>query len=70
MSAMQHCSGTSTMMNMRDGMQIEIENHQTTMHAMHDLALARSEGEHHMIVMTGMLDDMDMQLDGMHCGGM
>lgn len=70
MSSMQHCSGTSTMMTVRDGMQIEIDDHRTTMHALHDLAVARSEDDHHMTVMSGMLDDMDMQLDGMHCGGM
>ena len=70
MSSMQHCAGMGTMMTMRDGMQIEVTDHQTSMHAMHDLAAARTEDEHHMTVMTGMLDDMDMQLDGMHCGGM
>ena len=70
MSSMQHCAGMGTMMTMRDGMQIEVTDHQTSMHAMHDLVGARTEDEHHMTVMTGMLDDMDMQLDGMHCGGM
>lgn len=70
MSAMQHCSGMTTMMSMRDGMQLEIDDHQATMHAVHDLASARAEDDRHMTVMSGMLDDMDMQVDGMHCGGM
>lgn len=70
MSSMQDCSGVRTMMDMRDGMQIEINDHQTTMHAMHDLATARAEDENHMTVMSGMIDDMDMELDGMRCGGM
>jgi hypothetical protein len=70
MSSMPHCAGMGTMMNMRDGMQVEIDDHQITMHAMRDVATARGEDEHHLTVMSGMLDDMNMQLDGMHCGGM
>lgn len=70
MSSMQDCSGMGTMMNMRDGMQIEVSDHQTTMHAMHDLVTARAESEHHMTVMSGMIGDMDMQLGTMNCGGM
>ena len=70
MSSMQHCAGMGTMMNMRDGMQIEVNDHRTSMHAMRDFVAARTEDEHHMTVMSGMLGDMDMQLDGMRCGGM
>jgi hypothetical protein len=70
MSSMQHCTNMGTMMDMHDGMQVEVNDHQKRMHAMQVLVTARAEDEHHMTVMSGMMDEMGMQLDGMHCRGM
>jgi hypothetical protein len=68
MSSMEQCSGTGTMTSMRDEMQVEVDSHQTTMHTMHELMAARAEEEHHITMMSAMIDDMDVQLDSMHCG--
>jgi hypothetical protein len=70
MSTMRHCSGMGSIMDMRDVMQTEVEDHRTTMHAVAELTVARAEDEHYMAIMSDMLDDMDIQLDSMHCGGM
>ena len=69
MGSMQHCSGIGSMMDLRDGMRVEVDAHAVTMHAMVDIAAARAEVEHHVGTMGTMLDDMGTMLDGMHCGG-
>ena len=68
MSGMDHCNGMAMMTGMRDRMEAEMRDHQTTMHAMTDLSAARASDEHHLAVMNDMLGTMDMQLGGMHCG--
>lgn len=67
MSAMHHCSGMPAMWNLRDAMQVEVDDHHATMHAMTDLAPARAVDEDHVMLMNEMLDRMDMQLGAMHC---
>ena len=67
MSVMHHCSGMATMWSMRDAMQVEVDDHHDTMHAMTDLAPARAADEDHVMWMNEMLDRMDMQLGAMHC---
>jgi hypothetical protein len=68
MSAMHDCPNMGMLWNDRDQMQVEVDDLQITMHHMGDLTLARAEDEHHITVMSGMLDNMHMQLDSMHCG--
>jgi hypothetical protein len=70
MSSMHHCSGMGSMMDLRDGMQTEVNDHRTTIHAMSDMTAARAEAVHHVTIMDDMLDAMGMQLDGMHCSNM
>lgn len=67
MSAMHHCSGMATMWSMRDTMQVEVDDHHATIHAMTDLAPARGADEDHVMLMNEMLDRMDTQMVGMHC---
>lgn len=67
MTAMHHCSGMATMWSMRDGMQVEVDDHRAAMHAMTALAPARAADEDHVTLMNEMLDRMDMQLGAMHC---
>ena len=67
MSAMHHCSGMPAMWSMRDEMQVEVDHHLATMHAMTVLAPARAADEEHVMQMNEMLDRMDTQLGAMHC---
>lgn len=69
MGSMQHCSGIGSMMDLRDGMRVEVDAHAVTMHTMVDIATARAEVEHHVGTMGTMLGDMGTMLDGMHCSG-
>jgi hypothetical protein len=69
MMSMQHCSGIQSIMNLRDGMQGEVDDHAATMHAMTDVGDARTEVEQHVGSMATMLGDMDMMLGGAHCSG-
>ena len=55
------------MMELRDGMQLELDTHAATMNAETDLTEARAEVAHHVGTMSTMLDDMGSMLDGTHC---
>ena len=68
MTVMHDCNGMGMMSNMRDQMQVEVDDHQISMHHIGDFTTARAEDEHHITVMSSMLDTMHMQLDSMHCG--
>ena len=69
MVSMHHCSDIDSMMDLRDGMRIELDSHLATMHAETLMSSARAEVEHHVLAMGSMLDHMDSMLDRMHCGG-
>lgn len=69
MASMRHCSDIESMMDLRDGMRIELDAHLATMHAETQISAARDEVEHHVGTMGSMLDDMGSMLDRTHCGG-
>ncbi|HEU0031872.1 MAG TPA: hypothetical protein VFQ53_14670 [Kofleriaceae bacterium] len=69
MTSMQHCADFESMMDLRDGMRVELDSHATTMHAIDDVGAARREVELHVATMNMMLGDMGSMLDSTHCGG-
>jgi hypothetical protein len=69
MASMHHCSDIDSMMDLRDGLRIELDSHLATMHAETQMSSARAEVEHHVLAMGSMLDHMGSMLDRMHCGG-
>lgn len=69
MGSMQHCSGVGSMMELRDGMRVELDTHAATLRATVNLDDARVEVEHHVGTMDGMFGDMETMLDGTRCGG-
>lgn len=69
LGTMMHCSGASSMMDMRDEMQAELDAHGAAMDAMVNLDDARFEVDHHVVRMSTTLHDMDSMLEGMHCSG-